>query len=160
MIETRREIQELINRAADHSAHVADEQSNIRRSHQRDALVLVILLFLVTFVASFAYPFSVDGTPDIRLSMPREFQPGVDPNTANWAELALLPGIGEGMARRIIEYREARQATMPRLNQNSSPESYTQPVFARPNDLLHVRGIGEKTVRRVSPYLRFSAAES
>jgi len=66
----------------------------------------------------------------------------IDPNTAPWWELTALPDIGEGTARKIVEYREAH-ADRP-------------PVFRGPDDLEPVPGIGPKTIRRISPYLRFS----
>ena len=71
---------------------------------------------------------------------------GVDPNTAAWWELAGLPGIGEVTARRIVEHRRSVLADDPDA----------RPVFRRPEDLLPVRGIGEKTIARLAPYLRFN----
>ena len=50
----------------------------------------------------------------------------VDINRDNAAELQKLPGIGPAMAQRIIEYREA-----------NGP-------FERIEDLMEVKGIGEK----------------
>jgi DNA uptake protein ComE-like DNA-binding protein len=66
----------------------------------------------------------------------------IDPNTAPWWELTALPDIGEGTARKIVEYREAH--------------ADRSPVFRRPDDLEPVPGIGPKTIRRIGPYLRFN----
>jgi DNA uptake protein ComE-like DNA-binding protein len=66
----------------------------------------------------------------------------IDPNTAPWWELTALPDIGEGTARKIIEYRDAH--------------ADRSPVFRRPDDLEPVPGIGPKTIRRISPHLRFN----
>ncbi|MEM7811454.1 MAG: helix-hairpin-helix domain-containing protein [Planctomycetota bacterium] len=55
----------------------------------------------------------------------------VDPNVAHEAELALLPGIGETLAARIVAEREA-----------NGP-------FERVDDLVRVRGIGRKTLERL-----------
>ena len=66
----------------------------------------------------------------------------IDPNTAPWWELTALPDIGEGTARKIVEYREAHA--------NRSP------VFRRPDDLEPVPGIGPKTIQRISPYLHLN----
>lgn len=71
---------------------------------------------------------------------------GIDPNTASWAELALLPGLGESVAKRIIEYRSIQTSNDGR------------PVFARPEDLLPIKGIGEKTLNRMRQFLRFDEA--
>ena len=66
----------------------------------------------------------------------------INPNTAPWWELTALPDIGEGTARKIVEYREAH--------------ADRSPVFRRPDDLEPVPGIGPKTIRRISPYLHFA----
>jgi competence protein ComEA len=71
---------------------------------------------------------------------------GVDANTATWAELAQLPGVGEITARQIIDFRGSHSAF-------SDPGG---PVFARPADLAKVKGIGAATVRRIQPFLRIS----
>jgi competence protein ComEA len=59
----------------------------------------------------------------------------VDINRADWTELALLPDVGEVLARRIIESRER------------------QGRFRAFDDLRRVRGIGPKTLDAIRPYL-------
>ena len=56
-------------------------------------------------------------------------------NTANAEELKRLPGVGEKRAQLIINLRRRLQR------------------FRRPTDLLRVRGIGPKTLRRMLPHL-------
>ena len=59
----------------------------------------------------------------------------IDLNKANSEQLQTIRGIGPSLARRIIQFRE----------ENGS--------FRRVDDLLKVRGIGEKSLAKISPYL-------
>lgn len=61
----------------------------------------------------------------------------IDINAVSWPELTCLPGIGEVLAKRIVD---ARSQHGP---------------FSRCEDLLHVHGIGRKTVEKMRPFLRF-----
>lgn len=67
----------------------------------------------------------------------------INPNTAHWWELAVLPRIGETMAKRIVEFR------------TDLIKQGHRPPFQTSNDLAGVRGIGPKTVQRLEPHLRF-----
>jgi comEA protein len=57
----------------------------------------------------------------------------VDINQAGVTELTKLPGIGEQMAKRIVAYRE-----------ENGP-------FEKAEDLMNVRGIGEKSFLKLRP---------
>lgn len=59
----------------------------------------------------------------------------IDLNTATAAQLQQLPRIGPKMAERILAYREARGG------------------FRSVRDLLGVKGIGEKTLAQIAPYV-------
>ena len=61
----------------------------------------------------------------------------VNVNTADINELTLLPGIGEGRARDIIDYRNEYG------------------MFTQPEDLLKIRGIGEATLEGILPFIVF-----
>lgn len=56
-------------------------------------------------------------------------------NFATAKELAMLPGIGDGYAQRIVEYRE-----------NNGP-------FLSIKDLMNIKGIGEKRFESISDYI-------
>lgn len=58
----------------------------------------------------------------------------VDLNTADVARIRILPGVGPSLAGRIIEQRASRR-------------------FATAEDLLAVKGIGPKTLRRIEPFI-------
>ncbi len=60
----------------------------------------------------------------------------LNPNVAGVYELAELPMIGAARAEAIAEYRKNKK-------------------FENVNDLDAVKGIGEKTVRKLEPYLKF-----
>jgi comEA protein len=64
----------------------------------------------------------------------------VNINTATAEQLELLPGIGPALAKRIIEFREA-----------NGP-------FEKVDELVAVRGIGEKSLAKLRPYVVTSGA--
>ncbi|HTR02512.1 MAG TPA: helix-hairpin-helix domain-containing protein [Thermoanaerobaculia bacterium] len=63
--------------------------------------------------------------------------PRVNINTATAAELAYLPRLGSKVAARIVEHRKEKP-------------------FARPEDLMEVKGIGEKLFTTLKPYIAVS----
>ena len=73
-----------------------------------------------------------------------QLRAALDPNAAPWWELTALPQIGEVTAQRIVDYRTAYIADWPGFA-----------AFANPADLEQVRGIGPKTVARLTPCLAF-----
>jgi competence ComEA-like helix-hairpin-helix protein len=62
----------------------------------------------------------------------------VNLNSADAAELALLPRVGPSVAERIVDYRK-----------ENGP-------FKKVEDLMLVQGIGEKTFQLLKPYLAIS----
>src|SRR5207253_7590480 len=59
----------------------------------------------------------------------------VNINTADVAQLSLLPRIGAKVAQRIVDYRQQHGA------------------FKKTSDLMQVKGIGDKTFQNLSSYL-------
>jgi competence protein ComEA len=62
----------------------------------------------------------------------------VNVNTASADQLALLPRVGPAVAQRIVAYRDDNGG------------------FKAPEDLMLVRGIGEKTFALIKPYVKLS----
>jgi competence protein ComEA len=72
---------------------------------------------------------------DIERAEPVAIDFKIDVNQADWPELALMPGIGEQLAKRIVTNRQA-----------NGP-------FRDFSDLRRVRGIGPRTLQGMKPYL-------
>ena len=62
----------------------------------------------------------------------------VNINSADVSQLAMLPRVGPSVAERIVDYRK-----------ENGP-------FKKPEDLMLVQGIGEKTFQLLKPYLAIS----
>ena len=112
---------------------------------QRRAL-LVLLAALVAFLAArYALnPIYVDDPQPEHPAQFDELADRIDPNTAGWAALAALPGIGEKRARDIVAYRDDARLHSPGAV-----------VFARPEDLLRIKGIGPAMLEGITPHLAF-----
>ena len=65
----------------------------------------------------------------------------VNVNTASASELTAVPGIGKTLAQRIVEFREKHGP------------------FRRLEDLMRVKGIGEKSFEKIRPYVKVSKGE-
>lgn len=73
-----------------------------------------------------------------------ELSHGIDPNTASLADLAALPGIGNAMAKSIVDLRTRRRKADP-----------SRPPFGRLEDLLDVKGIGPARLKDLEAHLKF-----
>jgi len=60
----------------------------------------------------------------------------IDLNRATAGELIQLPGVGEVIAKRIVDFREEHGP------------------FKRVEDLMKVKGIGEKSLEKIRPYIQ------
>ncbi len=99
------------------------------------------MLCLLTLIVGPFYPRSVTAGGSTDATSASTLATGIDPNKARWYEIAQLPGLGETVAKRWVTHRQSRGSQ--------------QPAFARPSDLTRINGIGQKTLRRIAPFLRF-----
>ncbi len=108
----------------------------LRRADQ-GAVAVLVLFALLGVIGWWVSQGGLHGRlVEFEQAKPQEAQFLVDVNTADWPELAQLPGIGETLARRIVAVRES-----------SGP-------FRDFEDLrVRVRGIGPATLERIRPHL-------
>ena len=81
------------------------------------------LALLLAFAAVSAPTFAADAKKTVNI------------NTADASQLALLPRVGPSVAQKILDYRKANGA------------------FKKLEELMLVRGIGEKTFELIRPYV-------
>lgn len=108
--------------------------------------VLAVLL-LYAVVTRWLRPVALEDPVQIEPQRAAQVEQRIDPNTADWPDLARLPGVGEAIAQRIVEYREQHG--------RAGPSGAKPLVFRTADDLDDIPGIGPKTVERIRPYLRF-----
>ena len=89
-------------------------------------------------------PATIDDPQPVVGDRAAELADRLDPNTADWTELAALPGLGEKRARAIVARRD--------LVHGRHADAV---AFSTPADLHYVPGFGPATVEAVKPYLVF-----
>ena len=90
----------------------------------------VALLALIVLTAGTVVPLSAAERAD-----------PIDLNRATAQDLIQLPGVGEAIAKRIVDFREQHGP------------------FKRVEDLMKVKGIGEKSLEKIRPYVRVGKAK-
>jgi competence ComEA-like helix-hairpin-helix protein len=107
----------------------------LRRADQA-AAAAVLALCLAGLAGHWLYQGHLRGRRiEIDRAEPIAIDLKIDINAADWPELCLMPGIGEQLAKRIVEHR-----------QQNGP-------FHDLQELRQVRGIGPKTLDGMLPYL-------
>jgi competence protein ComEA len=105
-------------------------------------MIRTMTLLLLAIVASAGALHAQDGSSRAgaaSAAAPASSASLVNLNTATLAQLESLPGIGKATAERILEYRQK--------NGN----------FTKIEELMNVRGIGEKSFLRLKPLITVSA---
>jgi len=100
----------------------------------RKSLPIFITLFFIATMSVAAMP--AENAPETETSASSAGV--VNINTADAAQLSLLPRIGEKIAQRIVDYRTEHGP------------------FAKTSDLMQVKGIGDKSFQNLSSYLTVS----
>jgi competence protein ComEA len=109
-----------------------------------------VLLMLLAVVALAAIPAAAQQTTAEKPAKPAAAKPAspavpaaalVNINTATQAQLESLPGLGVKVAERILEYREKNGK------------------FKKVEDLMNVKGIGEKSFLKLKPLLTVAEKE-
>jgi competence protein ComEA len=103
-------------------------------------MVMVVLLILGISVATAAAQAGSSRKPTTAAHTAASTP--VNLNTASVAQLEGLPGIGKAMAERIVEYRQ----------KNGS--------FKKAEDLMNVRGIGEKNFLKLKALVTVGATKT
>lgn len=91
-----------------------------------------------------ALPLAAAGSPrPVRPARPAAKAPAhaINLNTASATELMQLPHIGQKTAERIVAFRKEHGA------------------FKRPEELMNVKGVGEKSFARLKPFLTTASAK-
>jgi competence protein ComEA len=103
--------------------------------------VLVAIIFAMSLCLAYSAgdSYAASATKDVAASAKKaaELKPGsVGINTADKEMLTQLPGVGPKTADAIIAYREANGK------------------FKSVDDLVNVKGIGEKTLAKIKPFVK------
>jgi len=106
------------------------------RSQSAAAAVMLAAIVFPTFLQAVVFR-RAPAPPPIERAAEHEYDLKIDVNVCNRLELEHLPGIGPKLAERIIASREA-----------NGP-------FESPKDLMRVKGIGQKMLAKMQPYLAF-----
>lgn len=114
------------------------ERSDLCKAEGFDIAFLIAVIFCVLLSVIFAVFFFDTGADGMI-----EFDGRINPNIAEQAALESLPGIGPSKAAAIVTFRQR------------FTEEPNKAVFRKADDLQKVRGIGEKTVENIKPFLKF-----
>ena len=118
------------------------EDSFIRRmklvlwkEHQPYIAILLISCVIGMCAYFWCHSIITGGLIDIDQAEPKTAEFKIDINTAEWPEIVVLPGVGEKLARAIVDYRQSAGS------------------FQTLDSIQEVSGIGEKKLEQLRPFL-------
>ncbi|MDR1385221.1 MAG: helix-hairpin-helix domain-containing protein [Planctomycetaceae bacterium] len=111
-----------------------EERLSVIRLRVVDQRTVFLLLFLF-IAAMWLGRFVTGATNSVEQTSPRELKYRVNLNEASEMELRQIPGVGETLAERIIEYREQKTP------------------FESTADFLKIQGIGKKKYLDAEPFI-------
>jgi len=104
-------------------------------------MIRIVIAALLVAALSAATSAAQDTTRRTSAAASASASAPVNLNTATAAQLETLPGIGKATAERILEYRQ----------KNGS--------FKKVEDLMNVRGVGEKSFLKLKPLVTVTATK-
>jgi competence protein ComEA len=102
-------------------------------------MIRIVTMVLLVLVLGTAHGAAQEGPS--RSSSSAQVAAPINLNTATLAQLETLPGIGRATAERILEYRQ-------------------KSGFKKVEDLMNVRGVGEKSFLKLKPLVTVAPART
>lgn len=117
----------------------------IQRAEVRQSRIQTFAFVISVCVSTlFSIGWAVSSLVAVGQASAFELDERINPNDAPIASMVRLPGIGISRAEAIVAYRN-----------NLSKEDSNSRAFRSCDDLQKVRGIGPKTVKNISEWLKF-----
>jgi competence ComEA-like helix-hairpin-helix protein len=105
------------------------------KEHQPFILLLLVCCLIGMVAYFWIHSIVTGGLIDIDQAAPKIAEFKIDINTAEWPEIVVLPGVGEKLAKAIVDHRQSAGS------------------FQTLDAIQEVSGIGEKKFEQLLPFL-------